>query len=97
MLFYPFVFGGVTGMTTWIVNYPVDLVKTRIQMDGFNNKARQYRSSWDCFMKAWREGGVRLLYRGLVPCCMRAFANSSFLFVAYEISVRVFHRFGDTQ
>jgi solute carrier family 25 carnitine/acylcarnitine transporter 20/29 len=96
MLLYPFLCGGATGMTTWIVNYPVDLVKTRIQLDGADGKAREYRSSWDCFMKAWREGGVRLLYRGLVPCCVRAFANNSFLFVTVEISKRAFHRFSDT-
>ena len=91
ILLYPFVCGGTTGIITWSVNYPVDLVKTRIQLDGADGAVRQYRNSWDCFVKAWREGGVRLLYRGLVPCCVRAFANSSCLFVAYELSKRGLH------
>jgi solute carrier family 25 carnitine/acylcarnitine transporter 20/29 len=91
-LVYPFFCGGLTGMITWTINYPVDLVKTRIQLDGADGKPRQYSSSWDCFAKAWREGGVRLLYRGLVPCYVRAFTNNSCLFVAVEMSKRGFHR-----
>ena len=90
-LLYPFICGGITGIVTWSINYPVDLIKTRIQLDGANGEMRQYRNSWDCFIKAWKEGGVRLLYRGLIPCYVRAFANSSFLFVAVEVSKRVFN------
>ena len=92
-LLYPFVCGGTTGIITWSVNYPVDLVKTRIQLDGADGAVRQYRNSWDCFVKAWREGGVRLLYRGLASCYVRAFANSSFLFPVVELSRRGFHSF----
>ena len=83
---YPFICGGTTGMITWLVNYPVDVVKSRIQMDGAEDKPRVYRNSWDCFTKAWREGGVRLLYKGLTPTLVRAFANSSSLFVAVELT-----------
>ena len=58
IMFYPFICGGITGVITWIINYPVDLVKTRIQLDGANGGEREYRNSWDCLVKAWREGGV---------------------------------------
>lgn len=92
-MLYPFLCGGITGMITWSINYPVDLVKTRIQLDGADGSKRQYSSSWDCFMKAWREGGVRLLFRGLIPCYVRAFANNSCLFVAVEVSKRAFHMY----
>ena len=86
MLVYPFFCGGTAGMFSWLFNYPVDLVKSRIQMDGAEGAPRVYRNSWDCFMKAWREGGVNLLYRGLTPTLVRAFANSSSLFVAVELT-----------
>ena len=75
MMLYPFFCGGVTGMITWTVNYPVDLVKTRIQLDGTDGNPRQYKSSWNCFVKAWREGEVRLLYRRLVPYYGESFCN----------------------
>lgn len=90
---YNFFGGGIAGMTSWIFNYPVDLVKTRIQMDGVDGAERQYRSSWDCFTKAWRDGGVKLLYRGLAPSLVRAFANSACIFVAYEYSKKALHGF----
>ena len=88
-LTYSFFCGGITGTLTWVFNYPVDVVKTRFQMDGTDSKPRAYRNARDCFVKMWREGGVRLLYRGLSPCLVRAFANSSFLFVAVELSSNV--------
>ncbi len=89
---FSFYYGGCAGVASWLVNYPVDLVKTRIQLDGGSGKVRQYRSSWDCFMKIWNEGGVRLLYRGLGPCLIRAFANSAFVFVAYEATSHYLYR-----
>ena len=96
-LIYPFVCGGLTGIITWTINYPVDLVKTRIQLDGADGRPREYKSSWDCFAKAWREGGVRLLYRGLIPCYVRAFANNSCLFMAVEIAKRGLHRLSSSE
>ena len=87
---YSFTYGGIAGMVSWTVNYPVDVVKTRIQMDGNEGARRVYSSSWDCFVKIWREGGVRLLYRGLMACYTRAFFNSAFLFTAVEFSEKVF-------
>ena len=77
-----FLFGGVAGVASWVGNYPVDLVKTRIQLDGraWNAAERQYKNSWDCFVKAWKEGGLRLLYRGFSPCMARAFLFSMVTF-----------------
>ena len=88
-LIYPFICGGTTGMISWLFNYPVDLVKSRIQMDGADGRPRVYRNSWDCFLKAWREGGVKLLFRGLTPTLVRAFANNSSLFIAVELTTYV--------
>ena len=90
MLMYPFLCGGMVGMLTWLVNYPADMIKTRVQEDGADGAPRMYRNARDCFVKLWREGGVKLLYRGLSPCLVRAFANSSFLFVGFELSKQLF-------
>lgn len=66
------VYGGLAGAISFAVNYPVELVKTRFQMDGAYGTERQFHSSFDCFRSAWREGGYRLLYRGLNACLLRA-------------------------
>lgn len=72
--------GGIAGVATWACNYPVDLVKTRIQMDGrpWYGTTRHYSSSLDCFRKMLREGGTRALYRGFVPTMVRAFVCNMF-------------------
>ena len=38
--------GGVAGVCYWLPVYPADIVKSRIQVDDYNNPA--YRSTWDC-------------------------------------------------
>ena len=90
VLIYPFLCGGMVGMFSWLVNYPADMIKTRMQEDGHDGASRMYRNARDCFVKTWRDGGVRLLYRGLSPCLVRAFANNSFLFVGFELSKQFF-------
>ena len=86
---YAFFWGGCAGMASWIPNYPVDLVKTRMQLDGAFATERQYHTSWGCFKTIWKKGGVKSLYRGLSPCLLRAFVNSAVLFVAYESTMRL--------
>ena len=72
--------GGIAGVATWACNYPVDLIKTRMQMDGrpWYGTTRNYYSSLDCFKKVFAEGGVRLLFRGFIPTMVRAFACNMF-------------------
>ena len=73
-----FIFGGIAGIATWACNYPIDLAKTRFQLDGINGIERQYRGSWDVLVKAWKDGGIRLLYRGLNATLVRGFAFNMF-------------------
>ena len=88
---YPFMYGGFAGMCSWLLNFPVDTVKSRYQMDGDEGKKRLYSSARDCFSKAIKQGGIRGLYTGLVMALVRAFVNSSFLFPAYEYSKKVLY------
>lgn len=88
---YPFICGGITGMVATTLIYPIDFVKARVLIDGIDG-TKVYQSSWNCFLKAWREGGVRMLYRCLSPSLMRSFVGSSFLFAAVEMSKRFLHR-----
>ena len=83
---FSFINGGCAGICSWIVNFPVDTVKSRYQVDGIDNSPLQYRNARDCFLKTMKIGGVRLLYNGLSAALLRAFANSAFLFPTYEYS-----------
>lgn len=85
---FPFVNGGIAGACSWLINFPVDTVKSRYQVDGAENQPFKYRNARDCFSKILKEGGIRLLYNGLSMGLLRAFVNSAFLFPAYEFSKR---------
>lgn len=86
---FSFVYGGCAGVLSWLVNFPVDTVKSRYQVDGAESVQLKYLNARDCLSKSIKEGGVRVLYNGLSMALLRAFANSAFLFPAYEYSKRL--------
>merc|ERR1712173_398180 len=70
--------GGIAGCTCWISSYPADVIKSRLQTDGFSEKP-MYNGTWDCVQKSWRAEGWRWMFKGLVasmqlPCSCHAVA-----------------------
>lgn len=86
---FPFACGGLAGVSSWLLNFPIDTVKSKFQMDGADGAVREYKNARDCFVKMWRLEGPRRLYSGLATALLRAFANSAFLFPAYENTKRL--------
>ena len=74
--------GGIAGMLSWIINIPVDVVKSRIQADNLSNP--RFRSMWHCAMLAYRAEGMRVFWRGLPITCLRAFPTNAVTFPIYE-------------
>ena len=75
--------GGTTGALTWIMIYPFDIIKTRIQtapMDTPLEKRRLLRVGRDIV----RKEGVSALFRGLNVTIMRAFPVNAIVFPVYE-------------
>lgn len=64
--------GGVAGCSCWFVSYPFDVLKSRLQIDGFNGP-KKYKGSVDAFQQAMRTEGIKWAYRGLFPTLLRAF------------------------
>jgi len=55
--------GGLAGMATWTLLYPVDLVKTKVQADSLDNP--RYKNAVDCFRQMIKESqGLRSFYKG---------------------------------
>jgi solute carrier family 25 carnitine/acylcarnitine transporter 20/29 len=62
--------GGVSGILSWGFTYPIDTIKTRLQSNNANN-----------FKDAILQ---KNLYRGIVPCLIRAFIVNGLSFYIYE-------------
>jgi len=78
--------GGISGMLSWGINYPIDVVKSRIQIDGMDGP-RRYKSSYDCFKSMKATTGWSGLYRGVSATLMRAFPTNAAMLPAYSMTL----------
>jgi len=71
---YQFAAGAVAGVSEILVMYPLDVVKTRVQLQtGKGTGADSYNGMIDCFQKIVRNEGFSRLYRGInAPILMEA-------------------------
>ncbi|XP_008580558.1 PREDICTED: solute carrier family 25 member 47 [Galeopterus variegatus] len=79
--------GGCAGVLAWAVATPMDVIKSRLQADGQGQL--HYRGLLHCMVTSVREEGPRVLFKGLVVNCCRAFPVNMVVFVAYEAVLRL--------
>ncbi|CAG8438762.1 8726_t:CDS:2 [Ambispora leptoticha] len=63
---YQFAAGGIAGVSEILVMYPLDVVKTRFQLQ-VTGVGEHYTSVLDCFKKIIKNEGPTRLYRGILP------------------------------
>lgn len=69
---YQFASGAIAGVSEILVMYPLDVVKTRMQLQ-VKGSGEQYNSMVDCLQKIVRNEGFSRLYRGIsAPILMEA-------------------------
>jgi solute carrier family 25 carnitine/acylcarnitine transporter 20/29 len=81
-------YGGLAGEMLWIASYPFDVVKSKMQTDGFGSQ-QKYKSMRDCFAQVWRKEGMRGFWRGVGPTLARALPVSSGTFVTVETVLKM--------
>ena len=69
-------YGGLAGEALWIASYPFDVVKSKMQSDGFGDKMR-YRGMSDCFRQTWAKEGAMGFWKGIGPTLLRAMPVSA--------------------
>ncbi|KAG6453057.1 hypothetical protein O3G_MSEX007961 [Manduca sexta] len=79
-----FAAGGVAGALSWVLLYPIDVVKSRLQGD----VAGQYANAWDCLVKSVRAEGWRCMGRGVGAVTLRAFLSNGACFTAVSWAER---------
>ncbi|XP_029026984.1 solute carrier family 25 member 15a [Betta splendens] len=75
--------GGFGGACLWLVVYPIDCVKSRIQVYSLAGTQPGFMKT---FMGILRTEGFVTLYSGLTPTMIRTFPANGALFLAYEWS-----------
>lgn len=69
-------YGGLAGEALWIASYPFDVVKSKMQSDGFHEN-QKYKTMRDCFAKTWRAEGMGGFWKGIGPTLLRAMPVSA--------------------
>eukprot|EP01118_Nematostelium_gracile_P002916 TRINITY_DN1335_c0_g1_i2.p1 TRINITY_DN1335_c0_g1~~TRINITY_DN1335_c0_g1_i2.p1 ORF type:complete len:330 (+),score=71.26 TRINITY_DN1335_c0_g1_i2:54-1043(+) len=86
--------GTFSGGFATFVTHPLDLVKTRLQVqvqaknqliNGMNQQQQLYQGTIDAFRKIFRHDGIRGLYQGLSPSLIGSASAWGFYFFSYEI------------
>lgn len=80
--------GGLAGTLSWVLTYPLDVVKSRLQADGMEGENR-YRGIWHCIKSSVANEGALVLGRGLSSTVVRAFPTNAATFsvVSYVMKV----------
>ena len=78
--------GGLGGFFYWSLFYPVDVIKSAMMTDRIDPAKRQYKGFLDAGGQLIKQGGIKRLYAGLVPCLLRASpANAGMLYTVDKI------------
>ncbi|KAI0127836.1 mitochondrial carrier domain-containing protein [Xylariales sp. AK1849] len=80
-------YGGLAGEALWLGSYPFDVVKSKMQTDGFG-KEQKYKSMRDCFAQTWKGEGMRGFWKGIGPTLLRAMPVSAGTFAVVELTMR---------
>jgi len=72
--------GGFTGLSSVTLTYPTDLVRRRLQIQGFDPSVPKYDGIIDCVRKIVKKEGYRGLYRGLNATYIKLFPSVAIQF-----------------
>lgn len=79
--------GGVAGGVAACVTYPTDIVKRRVQLQGYQGSdlsLPKYNGAIDCVRVMLREEGVRGMYKGLSACLSKVVPSMAIAFSTHE-------------
>ena len=81
--------GGSAGAASWLFTIPIDVIKTRLQIDGMSsNHSRMYNGVVDCFQKSYKAEGYAFMTRGLSSTLLRAFPMNAICFLVVAMTLK---------
>jgi hypothetical protein len=75
--------GGMAGCISWILTYPIDVIKSRLQAD------TKYKGIIDCFKQSVKDEGFKFLSRGLSSTMIRSFPTNAATFATVTWVLRI--------
>lgn len=83
---YQMVVGGMAaGFGFWGMLYPLDVIKSRMQVQPSDKAKRKYASVLDCARQLHKNEGSKVFYRGYVPSIVRALIVNGAVFLAFDM------------
>ena len=80
--------GGLGGIAAWASTYPIDVVKSRIQVDGMLGETK-YHGMIDCINKSYHESrDIRVFFKGFNSTMLRAFPVNAVTFTTVALLLR---------
>lgn len=90
----PFVYGGLASITAECGTFPIDLTKTRLQVQGQITDAKykeiKYRGMIHALVRICREEGLKALYSGIAPAMLRQASYGTIKIGTYQSLKRLF-------
>ncbi|XP_075055832.1 kidney mitochondrial carrier protein 1 isoform X1 [Mixophyes fleayi] len=90
----PFIYGGLASITAECGTFPIDLTKTRLQVQGQANDAKykeiRYRGMLHALARICREEGLTALYSGIAPAMLRQASYGTIKIGTYHSLKRLF-------
>jgi hypothetical protein len=82
--------GGCTGVTAQTLVFPMNTVRTRLQINGIGGAAKVYDGLWHCISTMYRTEGVRGFFKGCGANNVRMLPNGVIQFAAFDFFKKVF-------
>eukprot|EP00300_Choanocystis_sp_HF-7_P041832 c8617_g1_i1.p2 GENE.c8617_g1_i1~~c8617_g1_i1.p2 ORF type:complete len:303 (+),score=56.20 c8617_g1_i1:152-1060(+) len=76
-------FGGIASCIAEVITLPVDVVKTRLQLQGQLGAQKQYSGLVDCIVQTGRKEGFKAFFKGLAPALLRQSTYGSLRYGLY--------------
>ncbi|XP_051578916.1 mitochondrial basic amino acids transporter isoform X2 [Myxocyprinus asiaticus] len=86
-----FLAGAAAGAIQSVISCPMELAKTRMQMQGMgekNTSRKLYRNSLDCLSRIYRREGIRGINRGMRTTIIRETPGFGVYFLTYDVLTR---------
>ena len=80
--------GGLAGLSAVSITYPTDLIRRRLQLQGFDPCVPKYEGIMDCITTIVRTEGIQGLYRGLLACYIKIFPAAGVQFFVIDLLQR---------